>query len=228
MSNIGQLRRNQISSYSTNLDYRLDLILNEDSIINFYNPCMYLTGASVVSSLYSYYLRFEVSQQIDSVQNFTIKLYNSELEEDNSQDIKDFKVKIGNESSIFELIFTPNASYNEIVFELKRLALDFNLVNEDGTSGRKMKVKILNFYIINNVINSLSSLYPTLTQLKKIGLQGPPGLLFTIDGEEIRIGNSGIYELYNENISISYLGFVIKDSSDVLDGQDFFILDFKY
>ena len=44
----------------------------------------------------------------------------------------------------------------------------------------------------------------------------------------MKIGKSGVYELYNTDISVSYIGFVLKDSAVTQDGQDFFIMDFKY
>lgn len=226
---IGQLRRNQIDSYSTALSYRQDLIRNENSIIDFYDQCMYLSGANVVSSIYSYYLKFEVTQLPEVIQEFSIKLQSDEVTIDNMQNIRSFVVKQGIDKTTFELIFTPNSNYNQIVFELKRLALDFYTNNGDGISGRIMKIKILQFDRIINVISSyLAKNYPGMTSLKKIGIQGPPGLLFCIDGEEIRIGRSGIYELYNEDINISHMGFIIKDSLFTQDGKDFFIMDFKY
>lgn len=227
-SQIGQLRYSDSISYSTNINYTKDLVINENSIVNFYDPCLQVEGGNTLSASSSYYLRFKVKQFIDSVQDFTIKLKNNQLTEDNTQSIRNFKVKMGTEESIFELIFTPNSNYNEIIFELSRLILDFQITNENGTGGRIIDIEILDFYLINNIVNVLSSLYPNLTKLKKIGLQGSPGLLFTLDGEEIRIGRSGIYELYHEEISISYIGFVIKESSGPLSGKDFFILDFKY
>ena len=226
---IGQLRRNQIDSYSTALSYRQDLIRNENNIIDFYDQCMYLSGANVVSSIYSYYLKFEVTQLPEVIQEFSIKLQSDEVTIDNIQNIRSFVVKQGIDKTTFELIFTPNSNYNQIVFELKRIALDFYTNNGDGTSGRIMKIKILQFDRIINVISSyLAKNYPGMTSLKKIGIQGPPGLLFCIDGEEIRIGRSGIYELYNEDINISHMGFIIKDSLFTQDGKDFFIMDFKY
>lgn len=227
--NIGQLRRNQINSYSTALSYRQDLIRNENSIIDFYDQCMYLSGANIVSSIYSYYLKFEVIQLPEVIQEFSIKLQSDEVTVDNIQNIRSFVVKQGLETTTFELIFTPNSNYNQIVFELKRMALDFYTDNRDGTSGRIMKIKILQFDRVINVISSyLAKNFPGMTSLKKIGIQGPPGLLFCIDGEEIRIGRSGIYELYNEDITISNMGFIIKDSLFTQDGKDFFIMDFKY
>lgn len=227
--NIGQLRRNQINSYSTALSYRQDLIRNENSIIDFYDQCMYLSGANIVSSIYSYYLKFEVTQLPEVIQEFSIKLQSDEVTVDNIQNIRSFVVKQGLGTTTFELIFTPNSSYNQIIFELKRMALDFYTDNGDGTSGRIMNIKILQFDRVINVISSyLAKNFPGMTSLKKIGIQGPPGLLFCIDGEEIRIGRSGIYELYNEDITISYIGFIIKDSLFTQDGKDFFIMDFKY
>lgn len=229
MYQIGQLRRNQINSYSTALSYRQDLIRNENSIIDFYDQCMYLSGANIVSSIYSYYLKFEVIQLPEVIQEFSIKLQSDEVTVDNIQNIRSFVVKQGLETTTFELIFTPNSNYNQIVFELKRMALDFYTDNGDGTSGRIMKIKILQFDRVINVISSyLAKNFPGMTSLKKIGIQGPPGLLFCIDGEEIRIGRSGIYELYNEDITISNMGFIIKDSLFTQDGKDFFIMDFKY
>lgn len=227
--NIGQLRRNQINSYSTALSYRQDLIRNENSIIDFYDQCMYLSGANIVSSIYSYYLKFEVTQLPEVIQEFSIKLQSDKVTVDNIQNIRSFVVKQGLGTTTFELIFTPNSNYNQIIFELKRMALDFYTNNGDGTSGRIMNIKILQFDRVINVISSyLAKNFPGMTSLKKIGIQGPPGLLFCIDGEEIRIGRSGIYELYNEDITISYIGFIIKDSLFTQDGKDFFIMDFKY
>lgn len=228
--NIGQLRRNEISSYSTDVSYTQELAVNEDSIIDFYDQCLNL-GTKNVSSVYSYYLKFKVQHREDSVQNFTIKLKNTELETDNVQSVREFTVKLGSSSEwdTYEIIFNPNSNYNEIIFELSRLALDFNMDNGDSTSGRIMVIEILDFCLVTNVISSyLSNKYSGLTTLKKIGIQGPPGLIFTLNGEEMKIGRRGIYELYYDGITISYIGFVIKDSSFTQDGKDYFIMDFKY
>ena len=190
---------------------------------------MYLTGASVVNSTYSYYLRFEVAQRADLPQDFIVKLKSDEVSVDNVQEVRRLSVKKGTGRTTFELIFNPNSTYNQIVFELERLADDFYLSNGDGKSGRIMNVNILSFERITNVITGyLSQHYSGLTSLKKIGIQGPPGMMFVIDGEEIKIGRSGIYELYNDNINITYIGFIVKNSSFTQDGKDYFIMDFKY
>lgn len=227
--NIGQLRRNEISSYVSSVLYSKNITENNDSIIKFQDVCLSMTGDQIVDATNNYYLQFEVSQRPDSAQDFTIKLKNNDNVENNIQEIRTLKVPAGTGKVTFELIFNPNSKYNQLIFELQRLTLDFYLDNGSGSSGRIMEVNILEFSKIINVIDTyLKGKFSGLTKLKKIGLQGPPGLLFALDGEEIRIGRTGIYELYNDEIEISYIGFIIKDSLFTQSGKDFFIMDFKY
>jgi hypothetical protein len=232
--NIGQLRRSEITNYSTTLSYTQGLIDTENTIITFKNPYLLLKGNNIVNSVYAYYLKFRVKQRTDLSQKFTLTLQSSEVTAEDTQELKTYTVKQGQDNyTTFELIFNPNSTYNQIVFDLKRDSLDFysSTTLSDGTrvNGRVMEVEILEFERVTNVVTSyLAKNYSGLTQLKKIGIQGPPGLLFTINGEEMQIGRSGIYELYNSNIIISYIGFVIKDSSYTQDGKDYFIMDFRY
>jgi hypothetical protein len=232
--NIGQLRRNEISSYDTDLSYEQDLIDTEDTILVFKNQYLLLKGENIVNSLYTYYLKFRVKQRADLPQKFTLTLQSSEVTTDNTEDIRTFSVNQGPEGyTTFELIFSPNATYNQIIFDLRRESLDFYTTTitdlGESVSGRVMEVEILEFKKLTNIVtNYLAKKFSGLTELKKIGIQGPPGLLFTIDGEEMQIGRSGVYELYNSDIVISYVGFVIKDSLYTQDGKDYFIMDFKY
>lgn len=229
--NVAQLRRNEISSYSTNITYNLEKVKNENTVFNFSFDDQCLKLNSSISSLFSYYLKFKVQHREDSVQNFSIKLKNDSSEEETIQLVRTLSTKIGpsDDWDTYEIIFNPNSDYNMVVFELTRIADDFKLVNTDGTSGRIMEIEVLNFCQVTNIINSyLSTKYSGLTTLKKIGIQGPPGLMFVLDGEEMRIGRRGIYELYYEGIEISYIGFIINDSSFTQDGKDYFIMDFKY
>ena len=70
--------------------------------------------------------------------------------------------------------------------------------------------------------------FVSLQYIKKMGLQGPPGFMFSMNGEEIHIGKSGMYEV--EGINISNLSFVIKNISPIPyeDNLDYFIMDFLY
>lgn len=227
--NIGQLRRNEITSYVNPVKYTKKTIINDESIIDFQDICLEMSGDQIVDATSSYYLKFEVSQRPEAAQDFIIKLKNNDVTIDNVQEVKTLKVAAGTGKISFELIFNSNSKYNQLIFELQRLALDFYLDNGDGTSGRKMEINILEFSKIINIVDSyLKGKFSGLTKLKKIGLQGPPGLMFVLDGEEIRIGRTGVYELYNDNIEISYIGFIIKDSLFTQSGKDFFVMDFKY
>lgn len=225
---IGQLRRSEIDSYSTDIDFSQGLIVNEEAVEDFYDPCLTLSGSNKVDATSTYYLQFTVKQLASYSQDISIILKNNEADLDNTQTVRSFSVKQGIDSTTFEIIFCPNSTYDEIIFQLTRMAADFYLDNGDGTSGRIIDLTIDNFYKLNNVITTLSSMFDDLSTLTKIGIQGPPGLMFTINGEELRIGRTGIYELYNEDVIISYIGFVIKDSLMTQDGKDFFIMDFKY
>lgn len=227
--NIGQLRRNEITSYVNPVKYTKKTIINDESIIDFQDICLEMSGDQIVDATSSYYLKFEVSQRPEAAQDFIIKLKNNDVTIDNVQEVKTLKVAAGTGKISFELIFNSNSKYNQLIFELQRLALDFYLDNGDGTTGRKMEINILEFSKIINIVDSyLKGKFSGLTKLKKIGLQGPPGLMFVLDGEEIRIGRTGVYELYNDNIEISYIGFIIKDSLFTQSGKDFFVMDFKY
>ena len=194
--NIGQLRRDQIdiSTYSTNCNYKEDKYLNDESIVDFYDYLLKVDENPVVKTS-SYYLSFDVKQMADSAQDFTIKLINYDDPEEKYQAVKTFSVLKGNGTTSFDVVFTPNETYNSILFELRRSAEDFRITNPDGTNGRKMTITTKELRSINDIINAyLKSKYSGLESLRKIGIQAPPGLMFSLNGEEMRVGRSGIFE----------------------------------
>ena len=122
----------------------------------------------------------------------------------------------------FEVVFTPNAVYDQIIWELQRTFLDYQM-----EYGRTIEVEILQFTQLINVLTNLMQIYPDLTYLTKIGIQGPPLMLMCINGEQIRIGRNGIYEINNEAIKITSISFIPKEST-LSNKQDYFIMDFEY
>jgi len=76
--------------------------------------------------------------------------------------------------------------------------------------GRVMNIEIKSFTRLIDVITTLKNTYSNLAYLTKIGIQGPPSMLMCINGEEIRIGKSGIYEINNDIIKITSVSFVPK------------------
>lgn len=227
--NIGQFRRTQATNYTTPVTYKVGKKLQETDIIDFYDPELELDESDTISSLQSYYLAFSVKQLPNSQQRFTIKLEHSEMIQEDVQSVRTFIVPQGEGETYFELIFNPNAIYNRVVFELRRDALDFTMYNEDKTNGRFMQITVERFDSVTNIIDSyLKSKYSIKNGLRKIGIQGPPGLLFVLNGEEMHIGRTGIYELYYDDITIKTIGFILKESLVTQDGLDYFTMDFKY
>lgn len=161
---------------------------------------------------------------MNSVQNFSLQLQNST----DSQTIEDYTVPAGTGSTTFDIVFTPNSTYNLIVFVLARTTEDYNII-ENSQYGRIMDITVNenNIYLMTNIIDTLASTYG-LTELIRIGVQGPTGLMMSINGEQIKVGKTGIYELNDVNIKITYLGFALKENVLNVDGYDNFILDFEY
>ena len=198
---IGQFRRAQLSiaNYRTLLKYNITTVTNNNANVTFLDTAISLTSGSVLDNKHSYYLRFTV-KQMNSVQNFSLQLQNS----NDSQTIEDYTVPAGTGSTTFDIVFTPNSTYNLIVFVLARTAEDYNII-ENSQYGRIMDITVNenNIYLMTNIIDTLASTYG-LTELIRIGIQGPTGLMMSINGEQIKVGKTGIYEIGNTKITSLY------------------------
>ena len=164
-----------------------------------------------------YYLNFKIRTD-DSSQTFYLKLQNvNDTRVEKEQFIKTIVVPQDPEKVYisFEAIIAPNSTYNQLIWELQRTREDYTVhEGEDQINGRKTFDKVESFGTVINKINS------SITPLAKIGIQGPPSLLMCINGEQIRIGKSGIYEI-NNSIPITFVGFIPKEN-------DYFIVDYEY
>ncbi len=228
---IGQFRKPQIDSYSTALEMELSRQQAGSATsgdVIFYNACGNLSGDNVVNNQNCYYLRFGVKQRSDSEQSFYLKLRNVSETEDNEQLIENYTVSRGTDTVYFEVILSPNSTYDQILWELQRTALDYRMLNADDTYGRVMSVEVTSYIRLVDVVATLKSTYSGMEYLTKIGIQGPPSLLMCINREPIRIGRTGIYEINNGIINITSVHFVPKESTLSSDGLDYFIMDFEY
>ena len=231
MYKFGQFRKSQLSSYLIPLEYTLNDLAVQSSLsrgVTFIDKGIDLDNAlqALDSSgkQKSYYIRFKIYKQTTK-QFITVRLVNTEKTSDNVQTIENLEIDAGNadDYSIFELVLSPNDNhtYNQIYFELNRELIDYNTLNADGTYGRKIMLTIDNLSEIYNIIDFLQTSIENKRVLKQIGVQGPPGLLMSINGEAIRIGRSGLYEI-NNGINTSFIGFIIEDD------EKYFILDYQY
>lgn len=226
--NFGQFRRKQIDSYLIPLNYNLEDIQIESNLSAgvFFNEKVIKVDLNSIDEggkQKGYYIKFKIYRQETSNQVIEIKLVNTEKEKDNIQKIKTVSVEAGvpTDYIFFEAIITPNSNYNQICFELIRTSDDFNR-NEDGTYGRVLEMEVEGLSSIYNIINYLNPSIDNKGKLKQIGVQGPIGMLMYINGEEIRIGRTGIYEI-NYGIAINTIGFIIEPND-----EKNFLMDYQY
>lgn len=124
---------------------------------------------------------------------------------------------------IVEILFKPlNNDFNGIIIEKVREILDYNtqfIENNKTYYGLYTEVIDPELYEVNNLIGSEIPHSP----LSKIGVWSHSGLCMCINGEEIRIGARGYYELNVEDFDITEFGVVVEDLQ-----LDRFIVDYEY
>ena len=102
-------------------------------------------------------------------------------------------------------------------------AEDYNIQNVGAGGieyGRKLDINK-----VKTTIYQVSNLVPQMNpngKLDKIGVWGHSGLLMVINGEEIRIGPSGYYEL--DSLPVSTFGVVAPTG----DYSNMFTVDYQY
>ena len=126
--NLGQFRRNNFENYVIPLNYSFVDITTQADIseaITFTDKAIVLSGSNVLESNKSYYLNFEVHKELSTPQIIKVYLKNTNATEDNIQEISTYTIEQGLAQFVvpIELIFTPNGTYNQIVFELQNLFL---------------------------------------------------------------------------------------------------------
>ena len=162
---------------------------------------------------------------IPGTQSITVKLHNSTAQTNNTQFIDTVIVSEGTGKETFEMIIQPNANYDAIDFTLSRSAIEYNTINDDGSYGREATVVVEKLTEVLNIIESISGAIDNKTSLKQIGVQARPGMLMTINGEGIKVGRSGIYEI-NNGVVVNSIGFVIESGDN--NQSNYFILDYQY
>lgn len=97
-------------------------------------------------------------------------------------------------------------------------------VSYNGTCLDLNKIKV-NIYTVSNLLSGASNgtgqIQSGTSQLTHIAVNGHPEQILTINGEEIKIGRSGFYEI--KDYEISSLGVVVVDSN-----KDRFTIDYEY
>lgn len=177
--------------------------------IVFKNECLKVN--SLFNNNNNYYFHGKI-KRMNSNQVFTIKLVNYSSDDDMEQYIKKITVGGGDphEWVDVEFIFNPYTTFDTILFELQRTAEDYS------DEVRYPHIIYEEVSVINNI---LSRVIDNDVELLKIGVQSNPGLLMCINGEEIRTSRSGIYELKDGVIVVTFFSVVAaaQESTSVLE-----------
>lgn len=241
MYKFGQIRRNQIETFLTPMQFETVLeeqtsSLSEAVIFNeLMLNCTLANVDSTKTKKRNYFLRIKIYRDPHEDQLVTVILQKQDgTIEDRTQNLGTLKIEKRDsevaplEYATFDIVIPPNAEYNQIWFKLNRTLTDYNVVNVDDetnkeTNGRILRAEIVLFAEINNVIDVLNPAIENKGRLKQIGVQSAPGLQMCIDGEQIRVGRSGIYEI-NNGVNVQFLGFIIEPDND----GKYFLLDYQY
>lgn len=145
---------------------------------------------------YNYYLYFKVNS-FDSSRKLRIKLVNS-----TSNESRIIKVVSFIEEE-YQIVFQPFIEYDKIII---------STVDEDMT----IDIADIHLYIVNNALNSKNVRSATV-----LGVQADPSFLFAIDGEGIKVGETGFYKV-PEGIYVHYIGAI------PMSNKENFLIDYKY
>lgn len=118
-----------------------------------------------------------------------------------------------NKEMNFSVLFSPlQNNYSALGFIIKRTNYDYS-TNAQG------RPRNLNFVSNSTTLGIINNLLPTDIKVDKIGVQAKPGFFMCINGEPIRVGRTGIYEIHN--------GYQVKSFGTPLTTEHF-ILDYAY
>lgn len=230
--NIGQWRKNQLSTYMTDIPLSYgNYVINTYNFPGFTDTEYYELEIVLNKNEYfieneNYYLKFAVW----NAEQFKVKLI-GDNNNNRTMFIKSFKTQYTEQGyTECELVFTPNDKiYNAIVFEKIRTSVNdtspIELV-QDNENNKFTKIQLKKLV---NIINILKEKYSNFSYIKQLGIQGPSGFIFSMNGEEFYIGKTGIYEV--SGINITNLSFVVDEKriqEDDRKEKGFFIMDFKY
>lgn len=156
-----------------------------------------ISDLNLVSTKY-YYFRCQI-KRMTSPQTFTIKLVNYDQTAigDVEQFIKQITIRGGDREEwvSVEFVFHPIVQFDTILFQLQRTIDDYRVF------ARYPKIAYQQLSIVNNIIDSKIG---NDVSLLKIGVQSHPGLTLCINGEEMHLSRSGIFEIRNGVIPVNF------------------------
>lgn len=176
----------------------------------FEDECIYIPSNLEISK--TYYFHGKIKRML-TAQVFDIKIinYDAEGEDYLEQYIKTVTVGAGDphEWVDIEFMFTPLATFDTILFQLQRSVVDYR---------EEIRYPVIAFQELSQIENLISSRIKAGVRLIKIGVQSRPGMMICLNGEEIHIPRSGIYEIKNGIMSVNLFSAInsAKEETDVV------------
>lgn len=174
----------------------------------------------------------DFTAQLEDAEKNDFKYIKIKLKKDNAgNDYQSIKLlNMINKTSLKSVIgFQPYTNYSALVLEAMR-----------STTTAVEGPKVVFASEGNDAVKliSLKNILDTKLfkgkKIMKIGIQGPEGLLFVVNGEAMRLGKSGMY-VSREDMVIQSLGVAIEKDTNIIlapdgmgDGYQFFTIDYIY
>lgn len=178
--------------------------------ISFEDTCIILNNTRLTSDK-TYYLNCKFKTMVDSEQTFYLVLLDSSGINE-QQFIESFTIKRGNSDFIdMSFIFQPFTGYDTICFELIRQWQDYNIP----------RVPVIVFNELSEIKNIIKTKnLGNKSEFLKIGIQSRPYVDMAINGEGIKMGKTGIYELREDDIKITSFS-LFKRAENTLTEEEF-------
>lgn len=176
--------------------------------------CVKISTDNNFNSQNTYYLHAKI-KRMDSDFTLKIQLYNYNDRSIQSQFLKTVDILKKNGEELyelwydFEIIFKPSSNnFNCVVFQMERTSTDII------SNYRIPFIVYEELSLVKNFKNTLTTNIDS--RIVKFGIQANPGTLMCINGQEIHVGKSGIYEIRNGIIYLDYFSIIksaIEDDS---------------
>lgn len=169
----------------------------------FFDECLQFDSSLEVGVNYYFHAKIK---RMKSDQLFYVSLVNF-TDSGKSQYLKTITVQAGldNEWVDFEIIFSPLITFDCILFQLQRTVEDYR---------EETRYPVIVYEELSRINNVISSKIQTGAELLKIGVQSHPGLMMCINGEEIHIGRTGIYEIRNGVVLVNFFSVLFAAVED--------------
>ena len=248
---IGQVRKNNSSSYLVDLGWRADSVKTAGYANKVFDDYAIVLNSGTFNANNTYYLRVSI-KRIDFLDQRFIDIDNTTMD-DNDPRRMNVKIQLlkndGSEANppgtyvlgtyqtikgafkvdpYIEGVNSPYASFETIFTpndNYTYLAFILSRVPYDYTVSARQDLDTSIDLGARGDICTINNILP-ITAANKIGVQSRPGSLICVNKEPIRIGKSGTYEV-NNGVPISYVGFASPNGSNA-NNIDKFILDYAW